>query len=156
MTVSVRKPEIRIGTTNMGEGLCMDAKLVNEQAGLQERLRLLCDVSQKIGTVPEVTDLMGQICQQAQRTLGASASSLLLVSEDRKELFFQVAKGKAGKALEQMRLNIDDGIAGWVARTGKPIGVNDVVMDSRFNRGVDKKVDFTTKSILSAPLKAKR
>jgi signal transduction histidine kinase len=43
-------------------------------------------------------------------------------------------------------------IAGWVARTGQPLVVQDVSKDERHYRRVDQHTDFTTRGILAVPL----
>src|SRR5258706_13971593 len=45
-----------------------------------------------------------------------------------------------------------EGIAGWVAQTGKPTIVNDTQKDPRFAPKFDTKTQFKTRSILCAPL----
>ena len=49
-------------------------------------------------------------------------------------------------------MKIGEGIAGWVAQTGKPTIVNDTAKDPRFARKFDTKTQFETRSILCAPL----
>ena len=51
-----------------------------------------------------------------------------------------------------MRINKQSGIAGWVARNGKPLIVNDVTKDPRFYKFIDEITGFITRSIICAPL----
>jgi PAS domain S-box-containing protein len=109
--------------------------------------------------VSQGTSLAGmhaQIMEMTQRALKASASSLLLLDEDRRELVFDVVDDAAGHALKQVRLPIDAGVAGWVARNRQAAIVNDVTKDSRFFQGIDRKTGFVTKSILCVPMLAHR
>jgi HD-GYP domain-containing protein (c-di-GMP phosphodiesterase class II) len=89
-----------------------------------------------------------------RHSLNATASSLLLIDEEKQELLFKFADGPVGKQLRLRRLPINkqSGIAGWVARNGKPVIANDAGQDPRFNRSVDELTDFVTKSIICAPL----
>jgi Nif-specific regulatory protein len=48
---------------------------------------------------------------------------------------------------------LGQGIAGWVAETGKPVISNDVSRDPRFYDGVDRVSGFATRSILCVPLR---
>ena len=116
------------------------------------RLDLLCEVGKKVGSVSQLVKLVKQITQMTQRTLNASASSVLLFDDEERELLFEVAEGQAGKLLKQVRLSAQSGVAGWVARNCKPIVVNDVTNDPRFNKSVDEITTFVTKSIICAPL----
>jgi len=115
-------------------------------------LDLLYEVGKKVGSVSKLTKLVENITQMTQRTLNASASSVLLFDNHARELFFEVAEGQAGKTLRQVRLDAQSGIAGWVAHNGKPLVINDVTKDQRFNKGVDEITGFVTRSIICVPL----
>ena len=52
---------------------------------------------------------------------------MLMVDEERQELTFELALGEKGKDVSSFRVKIGEGIAGWVAQTGKPTIVNDAV-----------------------------
>jgi putative nucleotidyltransferase with HDIG domain len=118
----------------------------------KSRLGLLLEVSKKVGSGSHLSKMVRQVTQMTQHTLNASASSLLLFDDNERELLFEVAEGQAGEVLKQIRIDVQSGIAGWVARNGKPVIVNDVSKDPRFSRGIDDLTDFSTKSIICAPL----
>lgn len=120
------------------------------------RMDLLTEIGRKVGSVSELSQLVEQITQMTQHTIKASASSVLLLDEEKQELFFDVAEGKVGEALKQVRLSTQSGIAGWVARHGKPLIVNDVTKDERFDKRVDEATGFTTESIMCVPLVMQR
>jgi HD-GYP domain-containing protein (c-di-GMP phosphodiesterase class II) len=129
---------------------------VIETEEYKKRLDLLYKVGKKVGTVSEVSKLLDEILRMTQQTLRASASSVLLVDQDKRELYFRVTEGRAGKALREVRLSLDSGIAGWVARHGKPSITNDVTRDTRFNKEIDEATGFVTRSILAVPLVSER
>ncbi len=55
----------------------------------------------------------------------------------------------------EIRLPVGRGIAGWVARTGRPVAVADAYEDSRFDPGVDRQTGYRTRSVVCAPLVAR-
>jgi len=122
----------------------------------RKRLSLLYKIGKKVGSVSEVSNLLEQILHKTQQTLGASASSVLLIDEGRGELYFRVAKGKATNELGEMRLGLNTGIAGWVARHGRPTIVNDATTDPRFNKAIDNVTGFVTRSVIAVPLVSER
>ncbi|HJX13927.1 MAG TPA: HD domain-containing phosphohydrolase [Dehalococcoidales bacterium] len=122
----------------------------------RKRLDLLYEVSKRIGSVPRMTQMLEQVIQMTQRTLNASAASILLFRDNDQELFFEVASGPVGKALKTVKLSTKYGIAGQVARTGKPLIVNDVTRSEKFHKMIDETTGFNTRSLICAPLAVHR
>jgi len=116
------------------------------------RLELIYEVSKKAGSVPRMTGMLEQVIEMTQKTLNASAASILLFRHSDHELYFEVASGPVGKALRHVKLNTQYGIAGQVARTGKPLIVNDVSRSENFHKMIDDTTGFSTKSLVCAPL----
>jgi adenylate cyclase len=87
--------------------------------------------------------------------LEADRVSLFLVDEERQELWSKVAQGGGEKPLD-IRIPIGAGIAGHVARTGESLNVPDAYAEPLFNRAVDQRTGYRTRSILCVPLADKR
>ena len=119
-------------------------------------LSLLYEVGRKIASSSQLPQLVENITKMAQKALKASASSMLLFDDNEQELFFDVVKGQAVRRLRKVRLNTGSGIAGWVALHGRPIIVNDVNQDERFDKSIDKITGFKTKSIICVPMMTHR
>jgi putative ABC transport system ATP-binding protein len=85
------------------------------------------------------------------KLLNAERASLMLVDEERQELVMRVSQDLDSGA--NIRIPIGTGIAGAVARSGKPIRIDDAYSDSRFNSEIDKKTGFKTQSILCLPIR---
>jgi diguanylate cyclase (GGDEF)-like protein len=81
--------------------------------------------------------------------------SLLMVDDEKHELYFAIAVGDAAEMLKTVRLKVGEGIAGWVAQHGEPLIVPDVAADPRFSRRIDDMTKWQTHSIICIPLKAK-
>ncbi|CAF4373295.1 unnamed protein product, partial [Rotaria magnacalcarata] len=47
---------------------------------------------------------------------------------------------------------VDKGIAGYVATTGKTLNIVDAYSDNRFNRDIDQKTGYKTKTLLCMPI----
>lgn len=60
-----------------------------------------------------------------------------------------------GKSVREIRLKVGQGIAGHVAKTGQPIIVNDVQLDSHFSSQADKKSGFVTRNMVCVPVTAR-
>jgi len=111
-------------------------------------------VPRKAAAVSPMRQLLEHIIQMTQRTLNASAASILLFRDNDYELYFEAVSGPVGRALKTVKLDTQYGIAGQVARTGKPLIVNDVSRSESFHKSIDNTTGFSTKSLICAPLTA--
>lgn len=112
------------------------------------QLERLYEVNKKT----RLMDMLEQIITMTQYMLNAEAASILLFRDNDHELYFEVTSGPVGKALRQVKLNTQYGIAGQVVRTGKPLIVNDVSRSENFHKLIDDTTGFITKSLVCAPL----
>jgi diguanylate cyclase (GGDEF)-like protein len=117
-----------------------------------KRLQVLSDIVSTANSSLERDRVVGVIMSEIQQLIPSEAWSILLVDEGRKELTFEMALGEKGDDFGDIRLKIGEGIAGWVAKTGKPVIINDVARDPRFQRRFDDQTRFQTRSVLCAPL----
>jgi len=121
-------------------------------------LRALYDISQSICASSELDRVLQIAIQRAVALLEVEGSSVILLDEKRRELYFQVADdtraGVEGR-LREVRFPADRGIAGWVVGKGISILVPDVDRDPRHYRGVDVQTGVKTKSLLCVPLRTR-
>jgi putative ABC transport system ATP-binding protein len=87
--------------------------------------------------------------------LEADRVSLFLVDRERGELWSKVAQSDGGKPLE-IRVPLGAGIVGHVATTGATLNIPDAYAEPLFNRAVDQKTGYRTRSILCVPITDKR
>jgi Nif-specific regulatory protein len=98
-------------------------------------------------------ELLELIINSATRMMAAKASSLLLMDEKSKKLFFKVATGEKGSEVRQFQINIGEGIVGYVAQTGEPLLIPDVSLDPRWDKRISEHTGFKTRSIACVPMK---
>jgi PAS domain S-box-containing protein len=123
---------------------------------LTEKIReltLLNDVGRLLTSTLDFNEVLHILMSQIQKIMRVEAVSLLLVEKETKALVFEVALGIASDTLENRKLSTDKGIVGWVAKTGKPVLIPDVSVDSRFDRTLDESTGFVTRSMICVPLK---
>jgi diguanylate cyclase (GGDEF)-like protein len=117
-----------------------------------KRLAILTDVVKTANSILEPRKVIELVMEKIQQLIPSEAWSLLMVDEEKQELVFEVALGPKGRDVSSLRLKMGEGVAGWVAQTGKPAIVNDTARDPRFTRRIDTRTQFETRSILCAPL----
>ena len=67
-------------------------------------------------------------------------------------LVFEVAAGEQGQGVIGLSIAPDQGIAGYVFRTGQSLALSDVERDARFGRSVAEKTAYLPRSIVAVPL----
>jgi HD-GYP domain-containing protein (c-di-GMP phosphodiesterase class II) len=110
------------------------------------------DILKTLGSVSSLPQLFTQVIKMTELTLNAGAVSILLFHDNDQELYFESASGPVGRTLRQVKVNTQYGIAGQVARTGKPLIVNDVARSKNFHKMIDDTTGFATQSLVCAPL----
>jgi len=83
--------------------------------------------------------------------MNARTASLMLVDEEKAELYIRAARGLREEVVCGTRVKIGDSIAGWVAKHGQPLLVTNIEEDPRFGRPNGHQ--YETKSLLSVPVK---
>lgn len=121
-----------------------------------ESLKPFLEISPIIASTLDFNDLMTLVMDKAKLLLAADACSILLLNKVTNKLEFEVALGLESSANEILKkkisLDMDQGIAGWVATHMKPLIIKDAQTDPRFCKDIDKKTGFVTNNLLAVPL----
>lgn len=120
-----------------------------------DALKLLREVGKALTSSVELDAVLRAIMEMIARLFEPKDWSLLLVDEDRNELYFAIVVGAAADKLKHMRLKMGEGIAGWVAQNGEPVIITDAYHDERFAKWVDQSSGFKTDSLLCMPMACK-
>ena len=90
-----------------------------------------------------------QVVDDVTSQLDADRGTLYLVDRARGELVSRMAHLPE---LSEIRLSIGEGVAGWVAQTGRPVNVPNGPHDDRFNPRIDELTGYQTRSLLAVPV----
>src|SRR5437773_9309972 len=85
-----------------------------------DKYEILLEIVKAANDRLDPENVTGTIMDNIQKLIPCEAWSILLMSKDQDELIFQGARGAGGENLRYMKLKVGEGIAGWVARQGKP------------------------------------
>ena len=94
------------------------------------------EISTWLHSVLNQDELLELIINSATRMMTAKASSLLLLDEKTKKLYFKVATGEKGNEVRHFQINLGEGIIGHVAQTGEPLLIPDVSRDPRWDKKI--------------------
>jgi putative nucleotidyltransferase with HDIG domain len=131
------------------------ADLFGELKRSVKELSTLHEVGSLVTSTLDQVVVRHRAMEAITKLIKAETGSLLVVDPDSGELYFEVALGVKGKRLKEVRLNIGEGIAGWVAKHGRAAIVHDVTKDRRFQPGVDHHSKFRTRNMICVPVKMK-
>ena len=120
-----------------------------------DQLTTLVELATILNSTLEPKEVRKRAMQAATRLMNCEVGSLLLLDEEKKDLFFEVALGEKGETVKEVRLKVGEGIAGWVAEHSKPLMVADVTKDSRHSIKVDDTSGYKTKNIMCVPVMVK-
>jgi len=121
---------------------------------LQE-VNIYHDVAKALTSSLDLDSILQTIMEKMAEYFRPDTWSLLMVDEQRDELYFAIAVGSASEALKNVRLKVGEGIAGWVAKHGERLVVPDVYTDPRFAKRIDEMTKWETRSIICVPLRSR-
>ncbi len=130
--------------------------MVIKYSASDPKIGLLKDISAIITSVLDLDQLLGLIINTATRIMDAKASSLLLFDKDGEKLRFFISTGEKKEELKEYEVEVGEGIAGWVAKNGEPLRIEDVSKDERWNSKISNALDFDVKSIACYPMKVQK
>ncbi len=118
-------------------------------------LNIFHDVAKTLTSSLELDSILQTIMEKMAEYFRPDTWSLLMVDEERDELYFAIAVGSASEALKNVRLKVGEGIAGYVAKHGEKVVVPDVMKDPRFAKRIDEMTKLETQSIICVPLRSR-
>lgn len=119
-----------------------------------KKLQTLIQVNAIITSSLDRQDVLKSILKQTKLLMECSRSSILLVDDEEKYLYFEILSDDAEmKALSEIRLRRGEGVAGKVWSTEKPIIIHDANTDNRISKKADEKLKNVTETLIAAPLK---
>ena len=112
----------------------------------------LLSIASSLNSTIDLDFLLQKIGLAAEKLLDSEASSIMLLDDSKKFLYFKIAGGRAGAALKKLTVPVGKGIAGLCAETRAPIVVTDAQTDDRVMKTADKASGFVTRSLMAIPM----
>lgn len=125
---------------------------IDEKALEHERAKYqaIQHIARAIGSTLDIDALLRLIVAKITEMMDAERSSLFMLSEDGAELWTRVLEADE---VQEIRLPVGKGVAGWVAEQGEAALIPDAYEDARFNPEVDRRTGYRTRSILCVPMR---
>ena len=121
-----------------------------ERRGAMEQLSSIVEATKRLNSTLDLGELIHIILQIATRQTGAERGTVFLMDRERGEMWSLVGLG-----LDQhvIRFPADRGIAGWVAREGTAVRLENAYEDARFEPEFDKRLGFITRRVMGLPIR---
>lgn len=116
--------------------------------GLIYRLKKIIKAANVMTASLILTESIEKIVDQTIEFLECDRATVFILDEKKEELWSKVAKGSDFT----IKIPMDKGVVGNVVMTGKSVNIVDAYADDRFNKEVDLKSNYRTKSILCTPI----
>ena len=116
------------------------------------KLEKLPEIIRGLGSVADTEELLQRLTTAAIDLTGSASASVLEFDEPSNSLRFVAVPWFWRQLLKDIFVPLDKSIAGWVFANNKLQIVQEVKKDPRHYRVVDQVTNFTTSSLLAAPM----
>ena len=110
---------------------------------------LLLQVNNDLAISNSLDDALDTLINIASSVIGAERGTAFINDIETHELYSRVAQGNLKRDIRFMN---NKGVAGWVFTNNEGVVVHEAYKDERFNKSVDMRTGYRTKSILCVPL----
>ncbi len=128
-------------------------ELYKEMRNKADRLSLLFEVGQDIGTVFNLNRLFSTILERARQVMKAKRGSLMIYEKERNMLGIRASFGLA-LGDEQNRISIEQGIAGWVFKNVRSVLIPAVENSQLYNKEKDQV--YAGRNLVACPLRIRK
>jgi len=109
----------------------------------------LVKIGRSITALTDINVLLKVIAEETKNAMQADRCTVFIYDKEKNELWSKVALGLDS---QEIRFPADKGLAGYVVKTGETLNIEDAYNDLRFNKDVDLKTGYRTKTILCMPI----
>jgi len=116
----------------------------------KDKLESVLEIGKMMSAILNLGELINFIVTKTTEVLKAQKGSLMLLDETTGNLIIRGAIGLSNDILNSAPVKIGDKIAGWVAKRGEPLLVENIETDPRTKR--ESRPHYAGKSFISIPL----
>jgi signal transduction histidine kinase len=118
-----------------------------------DRLARMVEISRILNSATNLDQLLNHIIREAAALTNTEAASILLLDPQTRDLYIVASSNEIPPQLANTPVPLNGSIAGAIIRANKPMFIPDVAEDPRWNKNVDKVIDFQTQAILGVPMR---
>lgn len=126
--------------------------LVPIEERMERELQVFDAVARALSTERNANALLDLIVDKLTDVVGADRGTLYLYNAERNELVSKILQDDTGR-LTQIRLQVGEGVAGYVAETGETVNIVDASNDPHFAQNFDRESGYQTETMLCTPMR---
>jgi signal transduction histidine kinase len=130
----------------------MVSRIVRPANKPAQRLERLLEVIRLLGSSPNLETFLDTLIAAATELTGCEVASILELDETGGQLQFTSAPWFHRDLLKEVKVPLENSLAGWVLQNGQSLIIPDVAADPRHYKGADQAARFTTRSLLAVPI----
>ena len=115
------------------------------------KLARMVEISRVLNSKSDIDDLLTYIIREAASLTESEAASILLLDRKTRQLRFKAASQMQPEMID-MPVPLSNSIAGAIITSNRPLIIDDVGKDPRWNPDVSQAIEFRTRSILGVPM----
>jgi signal transduction histidine kinase len=117
-----------------------------------DHLERLLEVVRGLTTAPDLETFLQSVITEATELTNSELASILEYDEAAEELRFLAVHWFQRDLLRPLGVPLEDSAAGWVYRKGQPLIIQDVKVDKRHFKVIDRVTNHITHSLAAVPL----
>jgi hypothetical protein len=130
----------------------IEEKIRTGEIALDDKMIAAFERIQEIYEVRDHDRAAAFVLSLARDLIDCEAGSCMLISPGKYELYVSAAEGPIANSTRGKALSLTRGIVGFATRSSSVINVSDAYSDPRFDREIDEKSGFKTRTIVCAPI----
>lgn len=103
----------------------------------------------------DLDTILRTILEHMERTIDAELWTLLMLDEEKQELYYALAAGGEHHKLSDLRVKVGEGVAGWVVEHGETLIVPEAHQDPRVSKEKGTK-PRKVRSVIALPLRGRK
>ena len=103
----------------------------------------------------DLDTILRTILEQMERIMEAELWTLLMLDEEKQELYYAIAAGGEQEKLKDLRVKVGEGVAGWVVEHGETLIVPEAAHDPRVKHDPSSK-PRNVRSVIALPLRGRK
>ena len=124
-------------------------RLIDLVAHKQKQIDGMMAIGSAFSNSLRTEELLQVIMEKITTLMDAERSTLFVLEPGTNQLWSVISQGMDNV---EIRLNVGEGIAGWVAEAGKSLNICDVYKHEKFQKAFDHRSGFETKTMLCQPV----